>query len=178
MPIHPDNKARLPSRDELRAMLSYDRETGVLLWRHRPDRDQSWNTKHAGKPALANLGARGYLRGKLCGRYAYQHRVIFKLMTGLEPPQIDHDDGCRSNNRWGNLYAATAVDNARNVSMKASNKSGRTGVHRGRSGKWIAQIRTRPGSHIHLGTFDDFQEACAVRERAEREVGFRVRASA
>jgi len=174
MPINSEKMARLPSREVMQSLLAYDPDTGTLTWKAR-DFPLGWSVRWAGKPALNCIGDNGYLRGRLLGRYVYAHRVIFKLMMDFEPPQIDHNDGCRTNNRWGNLYAATAVDNARNAIMKASNRSGRTGVHRGASGKWIAQIRRGPGHHVHLGSFDDFHEACAIREKAEHEIGFRVR---
>jgi hypothetical protein len=165
---------RLPSHEALLAMFCYNPEDGSLTWRHRKDVGKAWNSRWAGKPAINCIAVHGYLRGRLGGKGVYQHRIIYKMMTGIEPPQIDHRDGCRSNNRWSNLYAATALDNARNVRMKPSNKSGRTGVHRNARGRWIAQIRDDLG-HRHLGTFTDFDMACAVRADAEARIGFNAR---
>lgn len=166
----------LPTRARLLELLEYDEESGALRWRYRPDAPKSRNARWAGKPALACVNADGYHHGTIEGRTAYAHRVIFKMMTGLEPPQIDHDDGDKGNNRWRNLFAATAVDNARNAKARSTNRSGRTGVHRAKGGRWAAQIRTGRGKRRHLGTFSSFDDAVAARVAAEAEIGFRVRA--
>lgn len=54
-----------------------------------------------------------------------------------------------------------------NTRKKASNTSGRSGVHyHNVTGKWAAVIGVRNKS-IHLGVFDSFEAACEVREKAE-----------
>lgn len=166
----------LPSRERLLELLEYNPETGKLIWRERASGPETWNAKWAGKLALDAKHSNGYRRGCIDYQYVFAHRVIYKMMTGLEPPQIDHHDGDRANNRWGNLFAATALDNARNAKKRCTNKSGRVGVHMGRSGKWIAQIR-RGGRVRHLGSFSSFEAACEARAKAEAEIGFRVRPS-
>jgi hypothetical protein len=45
---------QLPSQEELLALLSYDPDTGELLWRRREElsgADKRFNAKYAGRPA-------------------------------------------------------------------------------------------------------------------------------
>lgn len=75
MPIQPKP---LPSREALLALLRYDERTGKLFWRHRP-------TVRA-----LDSNSNGYRRGRLWGEYYYAHRVIWKMLHGTEPPEVDH----------------------------------------------------------------------------------------
>lgn len=68
---------------------------------------------------------------------------------------------CPENCRW----ADKSTQNF-NTRMKRTNTSGRTGVFRVRSGKYVAKI-TVQGDVIHLGTFVDFNLACIARTEAE-----------
>lgn len=53
-----------------------------------------------------------------------------------------------------------------NSRKQSSNTSGRTGVSLTKSGTWAVEIR-KDGKKIYLGTYDDFELACFVREEAE-----------
>lgn len=149
----------LPSQDHLRHFFVYDPETGELLWR-------------AGRALALNRKHKGYLRGELCGRMALAHRVIWKLMTGDEPRQVDHINGNRADNRWCNLRDVAHRTNGKNQKKPSTNTSGVCGVgwHRG-AGRWQARIRV-DDRHIYLGLFDSMEEAVRVRKAAEREYGF------
>ena len=149
----------LPSQDHLRQFFIYDPETGALTWRA------------GGKPALT-ARKNGYLRGELSGRMALAHRVIWKLMTGDEPRQVDHINGDRADNRWCNLRDVAHQTNGRNQKKPSTNTSGVCGVgwHRGAQ-KWQARIRVND-RHIYLGLFDTMEEAVSVRKTAERDYGF------
>jgi HNH endonuclease len=130
-----------PSRDELRRMLDYDPEAGVLRWRYRPERQQKWNTKWVGKIAGFDscVGSR-----QVCidNRKYYEHRVIWCWMTGHWPTnQIDHKDTDPHNNRWTNLREATGSQNMANQGLRSTNTSGIKGVSWSkREKKWVAMI--------------------------------------
>lgn len=173
----------LPSQSLLLQLLRYDPETGKLFWRERPasmfalsQRDdrmgRTWNTRYAHKEALTAIGTHGYRSGSIGKAKFLAHRVIWKLVTGEEPEQIDHINHIRLDNRLANLRASDVVENARNMTRRRDNSSGVTGVHWHKPGnKWRAQIKSR-GGKISLGLFDEFDQAVAARRAAEVEYGF------
>lgn len=148
----------LPSQDVLRQLLSYDEESGMLFW------------KESGRPAIASLTSKGYLRGRLLGRNVMAHRVVWKWTHGTEPVEIDHIDGNPSNNRILNLRNATRQDNVRNTRIRTTNKSGVQGVYR-HCNRWVATIRTN-GKQIDLGRFINLEDAASCRRKAEQEYGY------
>lgn len=175
----------LPPQSLLNQLLDYDPATGRLRWRPRdvawfpgtPARTAEhcaaqWNATHAGKPALDGLSGNGYREGTLLGVSTKAHRVIWKMLHGTEPPQIDHANHDRSDNRAENLSAATYQTNTRNGSVRSNNVSGVTGVYwRAREGRWCASIRVNRRG-IQLGTFKEFDDAVAARRAAEVTYGF------
>ena len=175
----------LPAQDVLHQLLSYDPDTGRLRWKPRDvswfkdtatrsaeHNAAQWNSANAGKPALDCLSGNGYREGKLFGVPAKAHRVIWKMLHGTEPAQIDHENHVRSDNRAKNLNAATYGTNTRNQSIRSDNASGVTGVYWiSRESKWCASIRINRRS-IQLGTFHQFDDAVAARKAAEIEYGF------
>lgn len=166
-----------------RQLLRYEPETGKLFWLPRSDDCglamppassggwNAWNGRHAGKPALCCKFA-GYLTGRIDNKLMQSHRVIWAIVHGYWPDMIDHIDGNRSNNLLSNLRSVSKAENNRNQQLHATNTSGRVGVFwsAGRR-KWAAAIRVN-GKQTSLGRFVTFEEAVAVRERAERELGF------
>jgi hypothetical protein len=173
----------LPSQEELNALIRYEPKTGLLFWRKRTEdmfpggrhtaahTCAKWNSRHAGKEALTKT-VNGYRGGRLNYRYVLAHRVIWKMMTGEDPIEIDHIDGDRQNNRWSNLRDATSSDNSRNSAMRSDNTSGVIGVvwHK-RHRKWMAGTSIG-GKYQFLGLFDDFDKAVAARKAAERKQNF------
>lgn len=171
----------LPEQSVLLQLLRYEPETGKLFWKERgPEWFKNewmaarWNSRYAGKEAFTAFDAScGYFRGTLHGTQFLAHRVIIKMMTGSEPPQIDHIDGDGSNNSWGNLRPATYESNVRNRAIVANNTSGTMGVvwHK-KAKKWEARISDASGRRIHLGLFSALEGAVAARRDAERKYGF------
>ena len=166
----------LPSQETLHRLLKYDPETGTLFWKVRED--GSLPKKFIDRPALNGIKQCGYRYGVLLGKAASAHRVIYKMMTGKEPPEIDHRDGDSTNNRWPNLRASNRTQNQRNRKKPHNSRAKRCGVHLRRKGGWsgyVARI-TVNWSEIYLGTFpanaEGFTAGCAARLAAERKHGF------
>lgn len=162
MPIHPDNRARypkpLPSQERLRELLIYDPETGEIRFR---DGSRGFT-----------VTTKGYLQTTIDGVTFYAHRLIWKLLHDLEPPQIDHRDGNRANNRELNLRASNHTINNRNAKMRKDNTSGFCGVSWYEPRRsWRAHIRI-DGKLRHLGYFGNVDDAVQARQRASREHGF------
>lgn len=157
--------------EELRQLLSYDPETGLLIWRHREGAFSGWNTRFAGRRAFTYLNSRGYFQGTVGGRVYTAHRVIWTMCNGdLEHWHIDHINGNQTDNRLVNLRLCTPEQNARNRGITRSNRSGAVGVALC-NGKFRAQIKAR-GKQMHLGTFDNFEAAKLARREAEARLGF------
>ena len=172
---------KLPSKEELDRTFKYDLKTGELVWRVRPvtmftvgkseKRPRSaehacnqWNSRWAGKSA-STIKPDGYCYIHLNYRTELAHRLIWKIMTGVDPVEIDHIDGDRSNNKWVNLRDGTRSDNQRNTALRRDNKSRTVGVSFSkRQQKWIASI--------WLGSFDSQEEAITIRKKYEHLLGY------
>ena len=156
----------LPSVKYLNECFLYEKSTGRLFWRRRPKHHfdsevgyKIFNKRWAGTEAF-HTSQRGYRFGTLDGKYCAAHRVIWKLMTGKEPPPIiDHRDQKKGNNRWGNLRAATKPQNCINRKPSPFNSTGYGGVHKHRNkNRWVAQLGCR-GKKRYLGIFDSPKKA-------------------
>lgn len=90
---------------------------------------------------------------------------------GMTLERIDVNEGySKENCKWDSLS-----NQAFNINIKSNNKSGRSGVWPSRNGlRWLAFIGKLGKSH-YLGTFDTFEEACEVREKAELEYYGRIK---
>lgn len=164
----------LPSQSKLLALLSLDESTGLLTWRFRPDARKEWNSKFSGQPAFCSKHNQGYLRGAIDNVSYLTHRVVWKMMHGDEPEQIDHLNGNRADNRPDNLRSSCNQDNSRNQARR-KNASGVSGIYKHKaSGLWHARIYVA-GKAKSLGYFHDLADARIAREKAKAEFGYSKR---
>jgi hypothetical protein len=174
---------QLPEQAVLDALLSYCPETGALTWKERtpiffdPSDARSaehicnlWNVRYAGTPALAAIGKLGYRTGRLLGKESKSHRVIWKLITGVDPLEVDHINRDRADNRWSNLRAVTRSENVKNRTMQKNNQTGHTGIYRKES-SWLAYVTVNK-QRVHLGSFRSLEDAISARLAALSENGF------
>ena len=94
----------------------------------------------------------------------YMHQLILPNYN-----EIDHIHGkeTRNDNRKSNLRPCTHSENIMNAGLRGNNTSGVTGVSWSKQHqKWIAWI-TYKNNVIHLGLFDNFEDAVKVRKEAE-----------
>lgn len=100
------------------------------------------------------------------------HRLVAEtfIPNPDNKPQIDHIDGCKSNNVVQNLRWCDALENARNKGMNKRNTSGYPGVYwNTASSKWMAYIRY-DGKMRYLGIYDTPEEASRVRNAAAAQI--------
>jgi hypothetical protein len=128
----------LPTKEELDKKYLYDPITGVLISRHRGSECKAENHK-------------GYRVVRIDRKEYMAHRVIWVMMTGEDPCEleIDHENRVKNDNRFINLRLATHGDNQRNKNTRGITKT---------KGKWKARVQ-RNGKNILDKYFDTEQEA-------------------
>jgi hypothetical protein len=153
---------KLITQNELRQLLSYDHETGIMRW----------IVRRKGVKLGAVAGCHdydGYRLIKVNQRYYKAHRLAWLYVHGEWPNGIiDHINGNPDDNRITNLREADASRNAFNQGPRANGSSGYKGVHRQRN-KWRATIQVN-GRKTVLGLFDCPEEAAAVYAEAARRL--------
>lgn len=180
------SESRLPIAT-LRRLVSLDPETGLLIWLARSveffcddnagkTAEQyccAWNKRLSGKHAVNNKQGMGYLHGDILGVRFLAHRVVWALHTGCWPVEtIDHIDGVKKNNRPANLRDVTHKANMRNQRPRSNNTSGHIGIGFDHArGKFVANV-TVDAKTVHLGRFQNSEEAAFARDAAYKAHGF------
>lgn len=155
---------KTPCQDALKEILSYDECTGQLCWKTRPERnrwDVGFNKQFAGK--LAGTTTATGMCISIKGKSYNAHRIIWKWMTGQEPPDIiDHINGNPLDNRWVNLREATPMQNSANAKLSCRNTSGYKNVIKN-GNRWRALIVVN-GKAINGGSFGNAVDASQAAE--------------
>lgn len=156
----------LPTQARLHELFDYDRATGVV--RAKVGRRSRRGAYKAGD-VIGYPDASGYLKVTVDGCPYALHRVVWKWVTGDEPPEyIDHRNRVRHDNSWANLRAADKYENAANRTVRKPN--GAKGVRPGATaGTWTA-ILTHRGRQHHLGTFSTEDDAVAAYRQKAKEL--------
>ena len=176
-----DNKSIVITQAILKELVTYNPETGVMIWKERTskyiEKDSSrkcWNTNHSGNE-INNLDLDGYYLGSFFNKTYKVHRMIWLYIHGEMPDQIDHINGKPSDNRLVNLQNVTTQQNSRNQKMNCVNTSGVTGViFIKKFNVWRAKI-TCNRKVIDLGTHTTLFDATCHRKSAELRLGFSLR---
>ena len=137
---------------------------GKLYWSGR-----TRNGVSAGKEAGSLIRSTGRWCINFKGRKYLRSRVVWMIHNGEIPEgfEIDHIDHDRLNDRIENLRLVTRSENAKNLSMRADNTSGVTGVtFCKRDQTWQAKINVK-GKTVSLGHFKNEHEAIKARKEAE-----------
>jgi hypothetical protein len=130
----------------LQEIFSY--ENGNLIWKQPTGRRISVGQ-------IAGRDNHGYRMIGLMGKSYLSHRLIFMFHHGYLPPEVDHIDGNKSNNRIENLRAATHSENLKNQKLKSSNVSGHKNVGWARrEQKWRVRLTVNEKDK-HIGYFKD-----------------------
>lgn len=153
---------------DLNRVFIYDPATGLLTYAN--DSDSGKAGQLAGYPHNE-----GYRSVSIGGKEYLVHRVIWFMVKGYWPFQVDHQNHDRSDNRWENLLELfESKVNQKNMSGKRKNNtSGIIGVRELPSGGFHAFIMANR-KQIGLGTYDTRELAKAARKAAEKQYGFHV----
>lgn len=92
---------RLPDLEILEKWFALDAENGTLTWRNPPT-----GRGYSAKPGdvVGTICARGRYLGCIIERKSYRvHRIVWKMLHGRDPGQLQHVDGNGLNNRPENL---------------------------------------------------------------------------
>lgn len=123
-----------------------------------------WHFSH-GRYAFTNLHIDGI--GK---RPVSMHRMLMGYPK--HPYEIDHINRDGLDNRRCNLRIVTAKENQKNRKLPKNNSSGVQGVNfLKRLNKWVAYVYVS-NKRIHLGVFEQKDDAISARKLAEKEYGF------
>lgn len=179
------NRRVIPfSRQELQLIFDYSPLNGWLVWKERPSHMfatkrafNCWNSRSAGKRAgRISAGATGYVKriASINNTTYYEHRIIWKIMTGDEPPfQIDHINRDATDNRWENLRDGTEINHL-SRSRNSRNTSGISGISKDkRFNYWKVEV-CKDGKRNPVRYFYDENFDLAVLELMEQrlELGF------
>ena len=146
--------SQLPTQGELRSKLNYDPQTGELRWAV-----DVASTCPTGTLA-GTVNRKGYMRLKFGNKAYLAHRIIWKWMTGEDPPQqIDHIDLNKANNSWCNLRTATNSQNQMNRKAMGNHGLPKGVSFHKRIGKYQVRVK-KDGVRHHLGYFEDVR--CAA----------------
>jgi hypothetical protein len=150
--------------ERLRELISYNPDTGVLVWIKNP----ALHHRKVGCRCGA-MTREGYVRLAIGGQYLMAHRVAWAIHFGAWPSgMLDHVNQIKSDNRISNLRLATASQNVANRGARQDNSHGAKGVTRLPRGKWQAQIKLG-GKNRYLGSFELKHDAVKAYQAAAIE---------
>ena len=152
-----------PSQTVLKELFNYHVD-GYLIYAIKPNR-----RIRIGDRAGIN-DKYGYRRITIDNKFYYEHRLIWIYEYGEHPNcQIDHINRIRDDNRLENLRLCpnNKFDNHQNRGVSTKNKSGKTGVYwHKKANKWSVDICFNK-KRMHIGLFDDLNEAVKTRQLEE-----------
>lgn len=142
--------------ERLREVLDYNPETGIFVWRFRPN-----VSARAGKIAGC-VSINGYIKVNSGSKTYFAHRLAWLYVHGVWPKEyIDHINGDKADNRIDNLREATPAQNCQNLRRATSAcLSGILGVSKreyGYSAHITIGYKTR-----NLGKYATIEEAQAA----------------
>lgn len=144
----------------------YDEKTGDLYWRIK----RAYTTDLS-KPISAK-DKHGYIvvYTKLSGKTKIYriHRLIWTMVYGMNPTNIDHIDGNRTNNQISNLREVTHQQNMMNRKKRVDSRNSYKGIYRSKY-SWIAEITFMNKRH-YLGSFKTEKEAALAYTEAAKKL--------
>ena len=153
--------------ERLHEVLDYDSESGIFTWK------VSRRGCRIGSVAGC-IDKHGYYVIKIDKKKYQGHRLAWMYVNGYMPENdIDHINRNKTDNRIDNLREVSRQCNLRNTGNRNDNTSRVKGVYFNKTtNKWYAQITVNQ-KQIHLGYFEDFNDAVLARYKKECELGWK-----
>lgn len=158
------------TQEELAERLTYNPETGYLIWIAKGNSKKVIVGSRAGSISPAGhrvIHLKGYL-------YA-EHTIIWRLHFGEWPSgYIDHQNHDEQDNRLVNLRDVPQEVNNRNQSKRSDNSTGHTGIWINRTNpkkKFMSEVHFK-GKKVHSKAHYSLEEALASRNAAYKKYGF------
>ena len=124
------------------------------------------NKRHIADKPAGSMHKTGYRHVTWMGKVHKAHRLIFLMHHGYLPPEVDHINGDRADNRIENLRAANRSENQCNRGALSSNTSGHPGVSWHKKSKaWTVRVM-KNGKQRLIGYFKDLELAALVSAEA------------
>jgi len=140
------------SQGYLQEVMDYNPVSGIMTWKVNMSPCARVGDE------VGCVDKTGYIRTKLNGYMYSVHRLVWLFVTGSWPEnQIDHINGIRDANWWGNLRDVTNGQNKMNSKVGRNNSMGLKGVAKSRD-RFKSSI-THDGAKYSLGTYTTPEEA-------------------
>ena len=124
-----------------------------LYWRNRV------NSNVAAGAEAGTVSPLGYVKICYKRQIYYAHRLIFLLVNGFLPDEVDHIDGNPNNNKITNLRAAQRHENCQNTRKRKDNVSGIKNVCWFKPrGKWKVELQVNK-KRVHIGYYENITDA-------------------
>ena len=152
------NYKKLPKKEELHSLLTYNAQNGFLYWRKRNGNKAGCNAR--------------YVVVRVNKILYPAHRLIYKMVNGDfdESKEIDHINQDKYDNRIENLRVVTRQVNSMNRPKNKNNTSGYKGVtFCKQTNKWAAQIKVNY-KNCKLGRYKKIPDAVMARRSAELQL--------
>lgn len=159
----------------LKEVLDYCPETGIFVWKRRPEANPRWNGRYPGKPAGGKWvkGRGSYLLIGIDGSQYWAHRLAFLYVLGYLPPKgVDHINGSGMDNRWANLREADDSVNHKNHALRVDSRTRVCGVHFHKASKKYTVRVGHNYVYTYGGLFSTIEEAAIKAKQIYRDLGF------
>ena len=152
------------THERLREVLRYSKTTGRFTWL------LNLNRKNAGATA-GTITSNGYVRIGIDGMQYGAHRLAVLYVTGRWPKgEVDHRNGCKTDNRWRNLRDVSVSKNQHNRTQPNRGRALPLGVtlHK-QTGKFQAALFVN-GEYRYLGLHVTPEKASRAYRKAKKEL--------
>jgi hypothetical protein len=146
----------------LKKWMHYCPRTGV--WTSR--RDRANGRIKAGQVCGWVCPSTGYVRLNLLGKRYQAHQLAVLYMKGFLPPEVDHENLNKADNRWRNLSVQSRAANVHNRAKMSNSQRRYKGVHKV-GNRYRARLGVG-GKRLHSTLFSSELEAAVAYDNLAR----------
>lgn len=148
------------THEELKELLHYAPKDGLFYWRAK------FCKKVVVGSVAGTINGDGYRVIRIAGAMYRANRLAWFYMTGAWPDaEVDHVNGVRDDDHWGNLRACTSAENRQNRAL-APGRGFFGCTFNKRCRKWHAKIKKNRRTYS-LGYYQTAEEAFEAYKRGK-----------